>query len=368
MSRRKKVLVIGLDCAPPAVVLEQWRDELPNFKRVMDDGIWGKLESCIPAITVPAWSSMMSSKDPGVSGFYGFRNRGDYSYEKHVLANSNTVKTDRVWDILSRAGKKVITVGVPQTYPPKPVNGIKVGCFLSPSTTNPDRPYTYPASLMLEIEATVGDYLVDVPNFRTDDKEYLLRQIYTMTEKRFKLVKKWIAEKDWDFFMFVEMGTDRIHHGLWKYHDPTHHKYEVNPALNRSIHDYYRYIDSEIGQILDLVDDDTTVFIVSDHGAKKMDGGICVNEWLIREGYLTLKQMPTSLTAIDKCEIDWSKTKVWGDGGYYAQFGIVIKHDPDVHEGPGGRELTGLQLMDMAPTILRQLDVPVPADMQGKAF
>lgn len=466
MNRRKKVLVIGLDCAPPEIVFEEMREELPNFKRVIDEGVWGKLESCIPAITVPAWSSMMSSKDPGTLGFYGFRNRGDYSYEKNTLANSNSVKTDRVWDVLSRAGKKVITVGVPQTFPPKPVNGIQVGCFLSPSTTNPAKPYTYPASVMKEIEATVGEYLVDVPNFRTNDKEYLLRQIYTMTEKRFKLVKKWIAEKDWDFFMFVEMGTDRIHHGLWKYHDPTHHKYETNAKLNDSIRDYYRYIDSEIGQILDLVDENTTVFIVSDHGAKKMDGGICVNEWLIREGYLTLKAPPTELTAIDKCEIDWSKTKVWGDGGYYAriflniegrepggivkpaeaeslrneliakfealvdpdgvnigtkvfkpeeiyhevngiapdlivyfgnlfwrsvgsvghgsiytfdndtgpddcnhaQFGIVIKHDPKAHAGPGGRELTGLQLMDMAPTILQQLDIPVPADMQGKIF
>ena len=467
MTRRKKVLVIGLDCAPPELVFDQWRDELPNFKRVMDNGVWGKLESCIPAITVPAWSSMMSSKDPGTLGFYGFRNRGDYSYDKHVLANSNTVKTDRVWDVLSRAGKKVITVGVPQTYPPKPVNGIQVGCFLSPSTKNPERPYTYPASAMQEIDSIVGEYLVDVPNFRTEDKAYLLRQIYTMTEKRFKLVKRWIAEKDWDFFMFVEMGTDRIHHGLWRFHDPTHHKYEVNPQLNNSIHDYYRYIDGEIGQILELVDlDETTVFIVSDHGAKKMDGGICVNEWLIQEGYLTLKSQPAKLTAIDKCEIDWSKTKVWGDGGYYAriflniegrepqgivkpgeveelkeelkakfealvdpdgvnigttvyrpqdvyqeckgvppdlivyfgdlywrsvgsighgsiytfendigpddcnhaQFGIVIKHDPDAHEVAGGRELHGLQLMDMAPTILKQLDVPVPADMQGKAF
>lgn len=466
MSRKKKVLVIGLDCAAPELVFEQWREDLPNFKRVMDNGVWGKLESCIPAITVPAWSSMMSSKDPGTLGFYGFRNRGDYSYEKHLLANANSVKTDRVWDILSRAGKKVITVGVPQTYPPKPVNGIQVGCFLSPFTNNYERPYTYPVSAMKEIEAIVGEYLVDVPNFRTDDKDYLLRQIYMMTEKRFKLVKKWIVEKEWDFFMFVEMGTDRIHHGLWKYHDPTHHKHEVHSVYNNSIRDYYRYIDNEIGQILELVDDETTVFIVSDHGAKKMDGGICVNEWLIKEGYLTLKSYPTKRTAIDKCEIDWSKTKVWGDGGYYAriflnikgrepqgivkpgevkalceelkvkfesivdpdgenigttvykpqeiyrecngvppdlivyfgdlywrsvgsvgydsiytfendigpddcnhaQYGIVIKHDPAVAEGAGGRELNGLQLMDMAPTILRQLDVPIPADMQGKAF
>ena len=77
----------------------------------------------------------MSSKDPGTLGFYGFRNRGDYSYEKNSLVNSNSVKTDRVWDIVSRVGKKVITVGVPQTYPPKPVNGIQVGCFLSPFNT-----------------------------------------------------------------------------------------------------------------------------------------------------------------------------------------------------------------------------------------
>src|SRR5438552_9537310 len=177
---------------------------------------------------------------------------------------------------------------------------------------------------MKEIEATVGEYLVDVPNFRTHDKEYLLRQIYTMTEKRFKLVKKWLVEKDWDFFMFVEMGTDRIHHGLWKYHDPTHHKYETNPKLNKSIHDYYRYIDSEIGQILDLVDDDTTVFIVSDHGAKKMDGGICVNEWLIREGYLRMKTQPTTLTAIDNSESDGSKTSDWEDGGYYARIVLNV--------------------------------------------
>src|SRR5690242_9358037 len=312
MNRRKRVLVIGLDCAPPELVFEQWRDELPNFQRVMDHGAWGKLESCIPAITVPAWSSMMSSKDPGTLGFYGFRNRGDYSYEKQVLANSNSVKTDRVWDVLSRAGKKVITVGVPQTFPPKPVNGIQVGCFLTPSTKNPERPYTYPASVMQEIEATVGEYLVDVPNFRTEDKEYLLRHIYAMTEKRFKLVKRWIAEKDWDFFMFVEMGTDRIHHGLWKYHDPTHPKHEAHPVYSKSIHDYYLYLDAEIGQLLALVDDDTTVFIVSDHGAKKMDGGICVNEWLMREGYLTLKHVPQQPTSIDACGIDWSRTRVWG--------------------------------------------------------
>src|SRR5579883_1305832 len=47
---------------------------------------------------------------------------------------------------------------------------------------------------------------------------------------------------------------------------------------------------------------------------------------------------------------------------------MVIKRDPALNQGPGGRELSGLQLMDMAPTILQHLEVPIPMDMQGKPF
>src|SRR5690349_18509140 len=122
----RKMMVIGLDCAAPELVFDKFRDELPTLRKLYEGGVWGQMESCVPAITVPAWASMMSSKDPGTLGVYGFRNRGDYSYQKQVLANALSVKTERVWDILSQAGKKVITIGVPQTYPPRPLNGIRV--------------------------------------------------------------------------------------------------------------------------------------------------------------------------------------------------------------------------------------------------
>src|SRR5260370_33241794 len=112
MNRRKKVLVIGLDCAPPELVFDQWLDELPNFRRMMDDGVWGKLESCIPAITVPAWRSMMASKDAGTLGFYGFRNRGHDSYAEHGLANAHSGKVAREWYILTRTVKKGVSTGV----------------------------------------------------------------------------------------------------------------------------------------------------------------------------------------------------------------------------------------------------------------
>jgi predicted AlkP superfamily phosphohydrolase/phosphomutase len=149
-----KVFVIGLDCAEPTLVFDRWRDLLPNFRRLMDHGVYGNLESCTPAITVPAWSVMTSSKDPGTLGIYGFRNRADHSYDKMNIATGSAVKEDRVWDILSRSGKQVNVVGVPGTYPPQPVNGCLVGCFLTPSIASN---YTYPPEFKEEIKQWVGE-------------------------------------------------------------------------------------------------------------------------------------------------------------------------------------------------------------------
>ena len=319
---RRKVLVIGLDCAPPELVFDKYNDDLPHISRLMEQGAWGKLKSCDPPITVPAWSCMTSSQDPGQLGIYGFRNRFDHSYDKLAIATSNAVKADRVWDILSRVDKNVAVIGVPGTYPPRPVNGLMVSCFLTPSI---DSQYTYPSALRQEIAATVGEYMVDAKGFRTENKDWLLRQIYEMTEKRFRLVRHFLRTKPWDFFMFVEMGTDRIHHGFWKYMDTTHRSYEKGNRFEQSIKEYYQYIDREIGELVELVGRNTVILIVSDHGAKKMDGGICINEWLIQNGYLTLKHSPEGIASIDKCEVDWSKTIAWAEGGYYGRLFINVK-------------------------------------------
>lgn len=321
-NHRRKVLVVGLDCVPPELLFGQYRDELPHFNALMARGLWGELESCHPPITVPAWSCMMASQDPGQLGIYGFRNRADYSYDKLSIATGNAVKAERVWDLLSRADKKVAVVGVPGTYPPRPVNGLMVSCFLTPSIANQ---YTHPAGLRDEIAGLVGEYMVDVKGFRTEDKDWLLRQIYEMTEKRLRVVRHFLRTKPWDFFMFVEMGTDRIHHGFWKFIDPSHRGYEPGNRHEQAIRDYYRYLDRELGELLAMIDQDTVVLVVSDHGAKKMDGGICINEWLLQNGYLALREPPRTPTAIDKCAVDWSKTLAWSEGGYYARLFLNVK-------------------------------------------
>src|SRR6267142_34436 len=170
-----KVAVIGLDCATPTLVFDRFRDRLPNLGRLLHEGAWGPLESCHPPITVPAWSSMMSGYDPGELGIYGFRNRKDHSYDRYTMANASTVKVDRVWDVLSREGRQVILLGVPQTYPIRPINGFVVSDFLTPSTASV---YTYPSSLKHEIERVADGYVFDVENFRSGDKAALLDRIY----------------------------------------------------------------------------------------------------------------------------------------------------------------------------------------------
>ena len=323
-----KVFVIGLDCADPILVFERWRQYLPNLRRLMEGGTYGELTSSIPAITVPAWSSMLSSKDPGQLGFYGFRNRADYSYERMSIATSRQVQVDRVWDILSRAGKQVVVAGVPQTFPVKPVNGCMISSFLTPSTGGQ---FTHPVSLKQELQDLVGgEYLVDVLRFRTEDKDHLLEQIYELSDQHHKVIMHLMTTKPWDFFMHVDMGVDRIHHGFWRFFDERHPKYEPGNRYEHAIRDYYIHLDRQIGERLALLDEDTAVLVVSDHGGKPMLGGICFNEWLKQEGYLVLDYQPDGIVPLEKCEVDWSKTVAWGSGGYYARLFLNVKgREPD---------------------------------------
>ncbi len=327
-SSFRRLLVIGLDCAAPELVFDAWRNDLPTLSRLIEHGVYARMESCIPAITVPAWACMMSSRDPGQLGVYGFRNRADHSYDNMVIATARSVKVPRLWDLLGNAGKRVGVIGVPQTYPVSPVNGDLVSCFLTPSARSQ---YTYPPSLKGEIAGWIdGELLMDVPNFRSEDKAAILRDIYRMSEQHFEICRRLLARERYDFFMTVDMGVDRIHHGFWKEMDPRHPKYSPGSPFAEAIHDYYRYIDRQIAELLKLVDDDTTVLVVSDHGGKPMLGGLCLNEWLIQEGYLVLHEYPSTPLPIERCRVDWSRTRAWGSGGYYGRLFLnVADREPE---------------------------------------
>jgi predicted AlkP superfamily phosphohydrolase/phosphomutase len=107
--------------------------------------------------------------------------------------------------------------------------------------------------------------------------------------------------------------------------DSEHRRYEPGNQFEEAIRDYYVHLDGLIGSLLRHADDETLVLVVSDHGAKRLDGGIRVNEWLRREGLLALESEPDGVSTPDKVGIDWSRTTAWGDGGYYARVFLNVE-------------------------------------------
>jgi predicted AlkP superfamily phosphohydrolase/phosphomutase len=112
---------------------------------------------------------------------------------------------------------------------------------------------------------------------------------------------------------------------FWLYCDPAHPKYEPGNPFESAFEDYYRMVDAEIGSLLEALPSDVVTILMSDHGAQAMSGGVCFNDWLISEGYLTLSGRLDGPTPIGKAPIDWSRTTAWGDGGYYGRLFLNVR-------------------------------------------
>ena len=326
-----RLALIGLDCADP-VLLRELLPDLPTLRELAENGSFARLRSVDPPITVPAWMCMMTGKDPGELGVYGFRNRRDHSYGGLRIVNSAAFAgAEPVWDTLGHHGIRSIVLGVPGTFPPRPIAGALVSGFLTPDT---QAAYTYPASLAERIRDWVGEYVFDVRQFRTDDKVWLSSQVREMTEKRFTVALRLVAEREWRFFAMVEIGPDRIHHGMWSHHDPTHPHHDAASPYQDTLREYYRFLDQWISRLLNELPSSTEVLVVSDHGAQKMEGGVAINEWLIRNNYLTLTEYPDPQTRmqdlIERGQVDWSRTTAWGEGGYCGRLFLnVAGREPD---------------------------------------
>ncbi|MBD3390059.1 nucleotide pyrophosphatase, partial [Candidatus Micrarchaeota archaeon] len=318
----KKVIVIGLDCADPRLVFDRYLDSLPNIKKMLDNSYYGKMRTCFPAITIPAWMVMASGREPGSLGVYGFRQRDGTDYDSMKISTSGLMRGPKIWEMID--GKSIL-VGLPPTYPPPKINGNVISCFITPGV---ESEFTYPPELKSEINGVLDgkEYLFDVV-FRTESREEVLENLYKMAERRFKVIEYLMKTKPWQLFWFVEIGVDRIHHAFWKYADPEHPKYEPGNKYENVIREYYSYMDKKIGGLLKLVGEDTYILIVSDHGAKPMKGAFAINDWLVDKGYLKLKK-GAEIKAGDKLnpsKVDWGETKAWAWGGYYSRIFINVE-------------------------------------------
>ncbi|HZX48061.1 MAG TPA: alkaline phosphatase family protein [Nitrospirota bacterium] len=288
----KKVFIIGIDSATFDIMTPMMVDgDLPNIARLVRSGTSGRLMSTVPPVTPPAWVSFMTGKNPGKHGVFDFYVPPSYGYNRPVL-NSGYIKAKTIWRILSDHGLRVGVINLPMTYPPEDVKG-----FIIPGmqySFNGGEGFSHPPELLQEIKARVGDYRVlygDLESLYTDNLEVLLKEWREIFEIRRKAILYLMENKEWDVFMAVFYSIDVMQHHFWRFYDHTHPLYDPRLAAKYGdvIPEFYKKIDSAIGEILQRLDDSTYVMVVSDHGAGPEEEGFSINSWLCKEGFLNFK-------------------------------------------------------------------------------
>lgn len=337
--------VIGIDCLTPQLLFDRYRDALPTFAALRAAGPWGTLRSTDPPITVPAWTCMATGRDPGELGLYGFRNRTDRSYGALKVADASWVRAPAIWQLLSRRRRPSIVLGVPLTWPPRPIAGALVSGIPVPDGAEE---ISSPPELRRELDewSGPGGYPVDVKEFRDQGPEVLLERLARLREARFDVAERLAATRPWELLFMVEMGVDRLHHALWAHCHEDHPGFVRDSPYAGAIRDYYVALDRRVGRLVERLGPDTHVLVVSDHGARTMLGGLRVNEWLIREGYLKLSRRPAAIRRLEPSDVDWRGTTAWADGGYYARIFLnVAGREPQGTIPPERLEATRRELV-----------------------
>ncbi|MCI8610484.1 MAG: hypothetical protein HFE66_01025 [Clostridiales bacterium] len=303
-----KLLVIGLDGASFALINQfNLYGDLPTLSKLIKDGLYYPLSATTPPHTAPGWVSSLTGVNPGSHGIYQFWDTQAPSYVGKFMG-SNDVGVPFVWKILNESGYSTGLINIPMTHPPKKVNGYILTWPLSNTLR-----YCYPADLVKEIAAHQGHYASDLVTMFNGDVNYI-NEALKITGKRLKTIKYLIKNKPVDFMMTVFTEIDRVSHFYWHY--MIHN--DNNPDLRDAIKKIYIETDRALGEILELLDEDTTLMVYSDHGFGQGVLDFYVQTYLIQVGLMQLKQESNDFIFEgnwfehkhnnEKYTIDWNKT------------------------------------------------------------
>lgn len=266
----KKVILIGLDGATWDL-LESWikNNKLPTMRKLVEKSCCGILESTIPHVTPPAWTSIATGKNPAKHGIFDFTSIKKKNEKWDLnLYTSRDKQAKEMWDYLT--GKSIV-INVPLTYPPRTINGTMVTGMYTPSKNSEFiRPKEFKKTILelcpgYEVELRWAEY--------KDKKQNFLMDLHRMTEERIKLFW-YFFEQDWNFYFFVFVGTDRIQHILW----------DESELLR-----YYQHLDDFLGKLIDCIRNNASLLLVSDHGFSKIKKMVHINSFLQQESYLKAK-------------------------------------------------------------------------------
>lgn len=284
----KKTIVIGFDGTSPDLI-KNWvnQGKLPNFSKIIAQGVHGNLQTTMPPLTPCAWSSFMTGTNPGKHGIYDFF----YLDKNHQIEinTANSRHSKDIWEYLSESGFRNLVFNVPFTYPPKKINGIMVSGFTTPST---DADFTHPPSLKEKI-------LLKYPQFKCSEKSKYAEnpkarlefknEVLDLADLRFQIVNELIEENDCDFYMITFMAADHIQHWYWKYMDRRHPEYVEDVEYEKTIENTYSKLDFFLGEFMKKFSGHN-IILMSDHGSGPYYKDVTLNNWLIEQGYLFLQK------------------------------------------------------------------------------
>jgi len=286
-----KLVIFGID-GGSLKLIEQWKDELPHFKQIMENGVYGELESTIPPVTCPAWPCMFTGKNPGKLGMYYFTDFSSSQSHDFRIHSSIDYHSSSLWKILNDYGREVGLLNIPVTFPPHKIKtfmvagavGMPINLKLAP---------TYPASLKQKLDKEVGGYKIfNTVAYPSPGKEdTYIRQMETMLDMRLKSARYLMNNYSWDLFICVFTVLDQIQHFFWRHMDENHPHHCPNKYQN-VIKEFYIKVDSAIGELVAGLPAGTNILLTSDHGFGGGYGGFLINKWLENNGFLKLKHKP----------------------------------------------------------------------------
>jgi predicted AlkP superfamily phosphohydrolase/phosphomutase len=289
-----KVFIVSLDGATFSV-LRPLADQgcLPNLSRMMQRGLSAELESVVPPVTAPAWTSFMTGKPPSKHGIFDFTRFRDSDYSWSIN-NASHIRGKTLWQILSDKGKHVVVLNLPYTYPPSEINGVVVCGWDAPSTSSV---FSSPAGLSAEILQMFPDYKTNLwvselkPLASDEQFAEFTRRLKAGFEQQAEVALRLLEREEWDVFMVHFQQTDWIQHKLWTYieqacREPGNHSQKLEATR-----ECYRHFDQFVGKLLERVSPfRATDIVLSDHGFGRLRGNIHPNYYLQEWGYLTPKQ------------------------------------------------------------------------------
>lgn len=281
MTNARRLLMLGLDGASLDVVrpLAQ-AGRLPHLASWLRDGAAGPLASTTPPVSFPAWSSLATGLAPGAHGLFDFTQKLPGAYRIR-FTNAGDRLGSTLFARASRAGARVLCLGMPATFPPEPVSGLQVAGFDAPVSTGTDARSASDPALYRAIAARTGPWMTaDLDEGAHDGgwherapavlRARIARKTAFAIEALRALGMGRAARDDApELACIVFAESDTVQHHFWRDFDPASPRHDARASAARrdAIPSVYAALDAACGALREAMGEDALCLVVSDHGA-----------------------------------------------------------------------------------------------------